>query len=66
MALADLGFLLSSARNCKKCTFLDNLGTITHERNIETRQMTPFFSSIFSALTVCNIYFFENCQNSFY
>ena len=31
---------------------------------METRQVTPFFSSTFSALTVCNIDF-ENSQNSF-
>ena len=35
----------------KKCTFLDNLRTITQEGNMETRPMTPFF-----------IYFFHsNC-----
>ena len=33
---------------------------------METRQMTPFFSSTFYALTVCNIHFiFEFSQNSF-
>ena len=33
---------------------------------METRQMTPFILSTFSALTVCNIIFvFENSQNSF-
>ena len=31
--------------------------TITQGRNIETRQMTSFFSSAFCARTVCNIYF---------
>ena len=50
-------FLLRSAQNCKKCNFLDNLRTITQEGNMETRQMTPFFSSTFSDLTVCNIHF---------
>ena len=35
----------------------DNLRTITQGENMETRQMTPFFSSIFSALTACNIHF---------
>ena len=48
---------LSKAQNCKKCTFLDNLRTITPEENIKTRQMTPFFSFTFSTLTVCNIHF---------
>ena len=28
---------LWSAQNCKKCTFLDNLRTITQEENMETR-----------------------------
>ena len=31
--------------------------TTTHEGNMKTRQMTPFFSFPFSALIVCNIYF---------
>ena len=57
IALTDLDFLLRSAQNCKKCSFLDNLRTITQEGNMETRQMTPFFSSTFSDLTVCNIHF---------
>ena len=57
MALTDLGFLLRSAQNCKKCTFLDNLWTITQEGNMETYQMTPFHSFTFSALTVYNIQF---------
>ena len=33
---------------------------------METRQMTPFFSSTFSALTVLTfIFIFENSQNPF-
>ena len=32
---------------------------------METRQMTPFFSSIFSALLVAFIFVFENSLNSF-
>ena len=63
IALTDLGFLLSSAQNCKK-KFPDNLRTITQEENMETRQMTPFCSSTFSALTVCDIHIC-NSQNSF-
>ena len=39
----DLGFLLKSAQNYKKCTFLDNLRNITQEGNMKTRQVTPFF-----------------------
>ena len=54
----NLDFLLRSAENCKKCTFLDNLQTITQVGNMETRPMTPLFSSTFSALTVWNIHFF--------
>ena len=57
--------MLSSTQNCKKYTFLDNLRTITQEENMETRQITPFFSSTFSALTVTFIFVFENSQNSF-
>ena len=46
-----LRFLAEVTTNCKKCTFLDILRTITQEGNMETRQMTPFF-----------IYFFHsNC-----
>ena len=45
---------------------MDNLWTIPQEGNMETRRITPFFSSTFSALTVCNIHFvFETSQNSF-
>ena len=51
--------MLRSARNYKKFNFSENLRTITKERNIETIQMTPFFSSTFSALAVCNIYFWN-------
>ena len=57
IAFIDLDFSLRSAQNCKKCTFLNNLRTITQEGNMETRQMTPFFSSTFSDLTVCNLDF---------
>ena len=40
---------------------VDNLRTITQQGNMETRQMAPFFSSTFYALTACNIHFvFEN------
>ena len=34
MSLIDLHFLLRSAQNCKKCTLLDNLRTITQEGNM--------------------------------
>ena len=56
IALVDLDFLLLSAQNCKKCTFLDNLRTIAQERNMETRQMTPLVSSTSSALFVTFIF----------
>ena len=49
--------MLTSAQNCQKYTFLDNLRIITQEGNMQTRQMTPFFSSTFCNLTVCNIHF---------
>ena len=46
--------------------FLDNLRGISQEGSMETRQITSFFSSTYSPLTVCNIHFlFENSQNSF-
>ena len=48
IALTDLDFMLRSAQNCEKCTFLGNLRTITQEGNMETRQMTPFFHLLFS------------------
>ena len=47
-----------STQNCKRCTFLENLRTITQEGSMKTRQMTHFFLSTFSALTVCNIHFY--------
>ena len=45
IALTESDFWLRSAQNYKKCTFLDNLRTITKEGNMETRQMTPFENS---------------------
>ena len=47
IAYIDLGFLLRSAQNCMKCTFLDKLKTITQKRNMETRKMTPFVYLLF-------------------
>ena len=49
----------------KNCTFLGNLRIITQKGNMETRQMTQFFSSYFSALFVTFISEFENTQNLF-
>ena len=57
VALTDLDFLLRSAQNCKKMHFFDKLLTRTQEKNMETRQITPFFPSTFSTLTACNIHF---------
>ena len=57
IAFRDLGFLLRSAQNCMKYAVLEHLRAITQEGNMESRQMTPFFSSNFSTLTVRNIYF---------
>ena len=54
-AFTDLDFSLTSAQNCMKYTFLDNLRVITQEGNMETRQMTPFFHLLFP--TVYNIHF---------
>ena len=49
--------MLRSAQICKKCTIFGNLRTITQEGKKETRQMSPFYSSTFWALTVCDIHF---------
>ena len=65
IAFTDLDFLLRSPQNCMKCTFLNSLRTITQEGNMETRQITPFFSSTFSTMFVTFIFVFENSQNSF-
>ena len=64
IALADSGFLQRSAKKLQKCTLLYNLSIITREGNMETRQMTPMFSSAFSALFETFIFVFENSQNS--
>ena len=40
IALKNVGFLLNSAQNCKKCAFLCNLKTITQDGNMKTREMT--------------------------
>ena len=52
-----LRFLAEVSIKLQKMHFFDNLRTTTQEGNMETRQMTPFFSSTFSDLTVCNIHF---------
>ena len=58
IVLTDLGFLLRSAENCKKCTLLDKLRTINPgEGKMETRKMIQFFHLLFSALTVYNNHF---------
>ena len=57
-------FFAAVSTNFKKCTFLDNLQTISHEGNMETKLTTPFFSSTFSALFVTFTFLFENKQNS--
>ena len=49
-------FLAEVATNLQKCTILGTLRTITQEAKRETRQMVSFFSSTFSALTVCDIH----------
>ena len=66
ISLTDLDFLLWSAQNCKNCIFSDNLRTITQDRNIKTRQITPFFHLLFPLkLFVTFISELENIQNSF-
>ena len=57
-----LRFLADVSTKLRKSTFLDNLRTISQEGNMETRQMTPFFSSTFSDLTVSNIHSFLNLK----
>ena len=58
--------VVRSVQNCKKCSFLNNLRTITQEGNMENRQMTPFFHLLFALwLFVTLIFEFENTQNSF-
>ena len=52
-----LRFLTEVSTRLQKCTFLDNLKTMTRKGNMKTKHMTPFFSSTFSALTVCSIHF---------
>ena len=64
-AIAELGFYAKVCTKLPKCTFLHNLRAKTQEGNMETRQITSFFSNCFSTLTVSNIYFLsENKQNS--
>ena len=66
IALIDLDLLLSLVQNCKKCTFLGNVRTITQKGKMETRQMTSFLYLLFLLqLFVALIYEFENTQNLF-
>ena len=65
-AFTDFDFLLRPAQNCMKCTFLDNLRTITQKGNMDTRQMILFFHLLFPLeLFVTFIFVFENSQKSF-
>ena len=66
ITLTHLGFWLSSAQNCRKCAFLDNLRTIIQEGSMKTRQMTPFYLVFLLQLLVTFIFIFENSQNRFY
>ena len=52
-----LRFFSSGQLKIEKMYFFDNLKTITQEGSMKTTQMTPFFSSTFSALPVYNIHF---------
>ena len=42
-----LRFLAEVSTKSQKIHFLDDLTTITQERNMETRQTTPFFQLLF-------------------
>ena len=54
------------SKKLQKMQFCHNLRTITQERNMETRQMTPFFHLLFLLiLFVTFIFVFENSKNSF-
>ena len=48
-------FVADVNTNLQKSTILGNLRTVTQEMEKETRQMTPFSSSTFWVLTVCDI-----------
>ena len=52
-----LRFLAEISTKLPKMHFFENWRTITQEENMKTRQMTPFFSSTFSTLFVCNTHF---------
>ena len=52
-----LTFFAEISTKFQKITYLDNIRTITQEANMETRQITPFFSATFPTLSVCNIHF---------
>ena len=52
MVIIALGVLMTPAKTSKMDIIFDNLKTVTQEGDMKTRQMTPFFSSVFQALTV--------------
>ena len=61
-----LRVLTKISTKLQKCTFLDNLRTITQEANMETRQIIHFLHLIFPlCLFVTLVFVFENSQNSF-
>ena len=63
IALTDLDFLLMLVQNCIKLHFFGQFKDHNSERKHINRQMTPSFSSTFSALTVfsqqCNQIYVE-------
>ena len=65
IALTDLGFLLKSAQNGKKFTFLDKLKEGNSGRKLKNLTNDLIFSTTFSTLFVIFIFVFENSQNSF-
>ena len=48
----SLRFVADISKKEIKDTIFENLRTITQEGDMKTRQITPFFSSVFRALTV--------------
>ena len=62
----DFCFLLRLAQNFKKCSFLDNVRTITQKTYMKSRQINPFFHLVFPLyLFVKFTFIFQNSQNSF-
>ena len=60
------GFLTQVIRKMQKMHFFHNLRTINQERNMETRQMTPFFIYFFRSQCLQRFFLvFQNSKNLF-